>query len=405
MFGFSNTVSTDAAKIQELVERGVSNILPSRELLERTLLSGRRLRVYFGIDPTGTTLHLGHAVNLLKLRAFQDLGHEVIVLYGGFTAQIGDPSGKSSERKPLTPAQIKKNQSGYKKQIGKILDLGKASVKFLDNENWTNKLKPRDMIDLASQFTIAQLLERDLFRTRMKEGKEIYLHEFLYPVFQAYDAVTMDVDIQLGGNDQLFNILAGRTLMRKLKNKEKFGLVMKLLTDSSGKKMGKTEGNMVELDAPPDEMFGKVMSWDDTLILVGMELCTTIPRQEFQHIGAQMERGELNPRDAKIRLAKEIVAIYHGDAAAQKAAEKFSSTFSRAEFPADAPHVLVSAGTPLADAVAHLVGSKSEFVRLLGEGAVYDFKTGAKISDRKAVVGADMDLRIGKHRFLRVKVS
>ena len=223
-----NMIITDKNKIEEVLMRGVENVYPSREALEKVLLSGKKLRIYNGIDPTGK-LHIGHGVVLKKLRQFQDLGHEVIVLIGDFTARIGDPTGKSAARKKLAKAQVEKNAANYKKLIGKILDLNKKPfVRFLHNEKWTNKLKPEDMLELASYFTVSRLLERDMFQNRLKAGKEIYVHEFLYPIFQAYDSVTMDIDLEIGGNDQTFNMLAGRTLMRKTKNKEKFVLTTKL---------------------------------------------------------------------------------------------------------------------------------------------------------------------------------
>src|SRR3989344_809647 len=257
-------------KIKELLTRGVSAVYPTKDFLEEKLKSGKKLTIYFGIDPTAPTLHLGSAVSLLKLRGFQDLGHDVIILYGGFTARIGDPTDKLAARQPLSGEQIKKNLANYKKLIGKILDLKAANIRFLDNEKWSNKLKPADLLDLTSKFTVAQLLERDMFQERIKQGKEIHLHEFFYPLFQASDAVTMDVDIQIGGNDQTFNMLAGRTLMRKMKNKEQAVIVMKLLVDSAGKKMGKTEGNMAALNESADQMFGKIMSWTDGMIIPGL---------------------------------------------------------------------------------------------------------------------------------------
>ncbi|MDO8663616.1 MAG: tyrosine--tRNA ligase, partial [Candidatus Wildermuthbacteria bacterium] len=206
-------INTDAEKVREVLTRGVEKIYPNREALEAVLLSGKKLRIYNGIDPTGK-LHIGHLVVFKKLRQFQDLGHEVIVLIGDFTATIGDPTGKSESRKPLTREQVLANAKDYQKQIGKFLDLKKANVRFLRNERWTNELRPEDMLDLASHFTVARLLERDMFQERIKAGREIYVHEFLYPIFQAYDSVTMDVDLEIGGNDQTFNMLAGRTLMK-----------------------------------------------------------------------------------------------------------------------------------------------------------------------------------------------
>ncbi|OHA26178.1 MAG: tyrosine--tRNA ligase [Candidatus Taylorbacteria bacterium RIFCSPHIGHO2_02_FULL_46_13] len=405
MFGFTNPVSADKEKVRELLERSTSNVYPSREALEKVLLSGKRLRVYFGIDPTGATLHLGHAVNLLKLKAFQDLGHDVIILYGGFTGQIGDPSGKLLSRQALSAGQVKKNFASYKELIGKILDVKRANVRFLDNENWTNKLKPRDIIDLASQFTVAQLLERDMFQDRIKQGKEIYLHEFLYPIFQAYDAVTMDVDVQLGGNDQTFNMLAGRTLMRKLKNKEKFVVATKLLTDPSGKKMGKTEGNMVGLDETADDMFGKIMSWNDSIILSALELCTKMTDLEIGALKTKLEQG-MNPRDVKVGLAKEIVTLYHDASAGNKAADNFEKTFSKGEMPADAPVAQAQKGEVLVDVLikAGAVPSKSEFYRLVKAGAV-SIVGGDTITDEKFVVEKSLDIRVGKHRFVRIKLK
>src|SRR3990167_9274887 len=196
-------VITEEKKIDELLTRGVERVYPDKTTLEKVLISGKKIRLYYGIDPTGDTLHLGHLVQLLKLRKFQDLGHEVIILIGDFTARIGDPTDKQAARKPLTHKQISENASGYKKQIGKILDLKKSNVRFMRNEKWTNKLTPEDMLELASHFTVSNLLTRDMFQERIKAGREVYVHEFLYPIFQAYDAVTMDVDLQIGGNDQM----------------------------------------------------------------------------------------------------------------------------------------------------------------------------------------------------------
>jgi len=325
-------IITDKNKIEEVLARGVENIYPNREALEKILMSGKKLRIYNGIDPTGQ-LHIGHGVVLKKLRQFQDLGHEVIVLIGDFTARIGDPTDKSAVRKKLSKSQVGKNSADYKKLIGKILDLKKANVRFLHNEKWTNKLKPEDMLELASYFTVSRLLERDMFQNRLKQGKEINVHEFLYPIFQAYDSVTMDVDLEIGGNDQTFNMLAGRTLMRKMKNKEKFILTTKLLTDPTGKKMGKTEGNMINLDEPAEEMYGKIMSWPDELIGAGFELCTNVSMAEVEKIKKELAENKVNPRDLKMRLAYEVVKIYHGEQKAIRAQEYFVKTVQKKEVP------------------------------------------------------------------------
>lgn len=322
----------DEKKINEVLTRGVENIYPNREILEKILMSGKKLKIYNGIDPTGK-LHIGHSVVLKKLRQFQDLGHEVIVLIGDFTACIGDPTDKLAARKNLTKEQVKENSVDYKRLIGKILDLKKTNVRFLYNAEWTNKLKPKDMLELASHFTVSRLLERDMFQNRLKEGKEIYLHEFLYPVFQAYDSVTMDVDMEIGGNDQTFNMLAGRTLMKKIKNKEKFVLTTKLLTDPTGKKMGKTEGNMINLDEKAEEMYGKIMSWPDELISIGFELCANISMEEVEKIKQELAKNKVNPRDYKMQLAFEVTKIYNGEKKAEEAQEHFIKTVQKKEIP------------------------------------------------------------------------
>ncbi|MBI2476347.1 MAG: tyrosine--tRNA ligase [Candidatus Taylorbacteria bacterium] len=392
-------------KIDELLTRGVERVYPSKEFLKARLESGQQLTIYYGIDPTSPTLHLGHAVNLLKLRAFQDLGHQVIILYGGFTAQIGDPTDKLATRQPLSSGQIKKNVSRYKKLIGKVLNLKKANIRFLDNEQWSNKLKPRDLMDLASKFTVPQLLERDMFQERIKQGKEIRLHEFLYPLFQAYDAVTMDVDIQLGGNDQTFNMLAGRTLMRKMKNREKAVLAMKMLVDPTGKKMGKTEGNMVSLDEKPDMMFGKIMSWPDDMIVLGFELCTATPLAEVTRVKTDLAGGK-NPRDSKLLLAESVVAIYHGVPKAKRARENFLKTFSEGKTPDDIREFKSTAGSLLSDCLltAGIISSKAEWRRLVGENAVSMISPDGttKIADFNFKVGNSAVFKIGKHRFLRI---
>lgn len=394
------------AKIQELLTRGVERIYPNADFLRGKLLSGEKLSIYFGIDPTGPALHIGHTVGLLKLRAFQDLGHKIIVLYGGFTAQIGDPTDKLSARQPLSSKQVKNNTVGYKKMIGKILDLKKANIKFLDNEKWSNKLKPRDLLDLASRFTVSQIFERDMFQERLKQGKEIHLHEFLYPVFQAYDAVTMGVDVQVGGNDQTFNMLAGRTLMRKMKNKEKAVISMKLLVDPTGKKMGKTEGNMVSLSENPEEMFGKIMSWPDGMILPAFELCTAVPLAEIADIKSELDKGG-NPKTAKEKLAEAIVTLYHGAGEALEARKAFEFTFSEGKTPTDIKEFQAEAGAFLSDCLlsAGTVTSKSEWRRLVGEKAVSRLAHDGsleKILDPNFKVTASAVFKIGKHRFLKI---
>ncbi|MDO8569331.1 MAG: tyrosine--tRNA ligase [bacterium] len=370
-------------EIEELLTRGVERVYPDKSTLEKVLMSGKKIRLYYGIDPTGSTLHLGHLVQLLKLRKFQDLGHEVIILIGDFTAQIGDPTDKQTTRKPLTHKQVLENAKGYKKQIGKILDLKKSNIRFVHNEKWTNKLTPADMLELASHFTVSNLLTRNMFQERIKAGREVYVHEFLYPIFQAYDAVIMDVDLEIGGNDQMFNMLAGRDLMKRKKHKEMFVLTTKLLIDPTGKKMGKTEGNMITLNDSANDMFGKVMSWPDSMIALGFEICTSLDLGNFT---------KEKPRDQKIKLAYEIVKIYHGEKAAEEAEKNFVETFSKGGIPKDIKTVKINKDTPLVDVFLEhkLVSSKTEFNRLNKEGAIREIENGV--------------YRVGKHRFLKIEV-
>ena len=404
-------INTDPQKIEEALTRGVENIFPNKEELNRVLMSGKRLRIYCGIDPTGK-LHIGHGVLLEKLRQFQELGHEIIVLIGDFTATIGDPTGKYQTRKSLTRAQILVNAKDYKRQIVKILDSNKSKVRFLHNEKWSNMLKPIDLLSIASNFTVARLIERDMFQKRIKEGGDIRVHEFLYPILQAYDSVSMDVDMEIGGNDQTFNMLAGRTLMKKMKNKEKFVLATKLLVDTTGKKMGKTEGNMINIDDDPKDMYGKIMGWPDTLIILGFELCSRVSLQELSDIKNKLDNG-VNPMGLKARLAKEIVRMYHGEKEAKKAEEEFSNVFRNKELPSDVPVFSTDKkNCSIVDLLCDtkLASSKNEAKRLVeGRGVeiiIGDMTQGVprKITDWKKEINLEdgMIIKVGSRRFIKI---
>lgn len=387
-------------KVEEILTRGVEQVYPSKETVEKVLSSGKKLRIYHGIDPTGK-LHLGHMVSLKKLRQFQDLGQEVIVLIGDFTAQIGDPADKSATRKKLTKEEVEGNAVNYKKLIGKILDLDKSNVRFLHNEEWTNKLKPTDLLDIASCFTVSQLLERDMFQKRIKESKEIYIHEFLYPIFQAYDSVTMDVDMEIGGSDQIFNMLAGRTLMKKLRDKEKFVLAMQLLAEPGKEKMGKTTGNLIALDEKPSEMFGKIMSWPDSMIIAGFTLLTDVPLDK-------VETSNLNPMDQKKWLASEIIKTLHSEKEAKEAKEEFEKVFQKGELPSETTVYQAKDGTSnLVDLLvdSSLILSKSEAKRIIEQGGVEI--DGQTITDPQQNVELknDMIVKVGKRRFLKVSIN
>ena len=282
-------------QIKELLDKGVANIYPSREFLAERLNNGQKLRIYQGFDPTASTLHIGNMVGILKLKQFQELGHEVIFLIGDYTAMIGDPDKKTA-RQQLTREQVLANCKDYQKQASRFLNFkGKNPVALKFNSQWLKKLTFAETLELLTNFTVQRMLERDLFQERIKAGNPLYLHEFMYPVMQAYDSVAMDVDGEIGGNDQTFNMLSGRDLMKSLKGKEKFVLTMKLLEDPTGKKMGKTEGNMITLNDSPTDMFGKVMSWTDNMISLGFELCTNATMAEVADLEKMLKNGVKPP--------------------------------------------------------------------------------------------------------------
>lgn len=325
-------IITDKQKIEEVLARGVENIYPNREALEKVLMSGKKIRLYCGFDPSAPVLHIGNAIALMKLGQFQALGHEVIFLIGDFTGMIGDPTDKNAARRKLT-RKVLANAKNYKKQAGAYIKLsGVNPAKIMYNSKWSDKLSFKDLIEVTSNFTAQQMFARDMFQERIKQTKPIYLHEFLYPVAQAYDSVAMDVDLEVGGNDQTFNMLCGRDLMKAAKNKEKFVLTMKLLADPSGQKMGKTEGNAVNLDESPENMYGQVMSWPDGVIEGGLELCTNLPMAEIKDMAGQIKQDK-NPRDIKMRLAYEITKINHGEKKARAAEEHFVKTVQKKEMP------------------------------------------------------------------------
>jgi len=394
-------------KIQEVLFRGVENIYPNKQALEKELKSNRKLKLYCGYDPTAPTLHIGHAITLRKLAQFQALGHKVIMLIGDFTAMIGDPTDKTEVRKKMTRKQVLDNAKNYKKLAGKILRFsGENSAKIMYNSQWNDKLTFLDLIEIASNFTVQQILARDMFQERLKQGKPIYRHEFLYPLAQAYDSVEMDIDLEVGGNDQTFNMLCGRDLMKALKNKEKFVLTTKLLVDPSGKKMGKTEGNMVALDAEPNQMYGLIMSWPDELILLGLELCTDVSMTEIIQTGKQIKDGKANPRNIKARLAREIVSIHHSKKSALGAEKEFNRVFQKREKPSEMPVFKLSGRKyNILDLLVKtkLTFSKAEARRLVEQGAVKidgkvikDWRAEIDIKDR-------MIIQAGKRKFVQIK--
>ena len=309
----------------ELLVRGVQDIIPKKGLTEK-IKKGDKLRVYLGIDPTSTRISLGNAVPLRKLRDFQNAGHEVIFLVGSFTALIGDTSDKDAMRKPMTLQEIEHNFKTYKKQASKIIDFSHAKIVY--NGDWLSNLSFQNIVELAQHFTVQQMIERDMYQKRLEGGKPIGLHEFLYPLMQGYDSVHMEVDLEIGGNDQLFNMLAGRTLLNAYKNKEKFVMTTPLIEGLDGRKMSKSYGNTIDIMDEPADMFGKVMSMADDLIIKYFLLCTDVPLKEIDEIDKGLKAGD-NPRDAKVRLASEIVTLYHNADSANSAEQEFVNVFKK----------------------------------------------------------------------------
>ncbi len=406
MFNFSKPkTNTDEVLIDELLFRGVENIFPSKDFLKSKLIKGERLTLYLGIDPTGPTLHLGHVIPLLKLAKFQKMGHQIILLMGDFTAMIGDPTDKTATRKKLSHDEVMQNLKEYQKQASRFISFdGSNKALFKFNSTWLSKLNFEQVLDLASNMTVQQMLERDMFSVRLKEGKPIYIHEFLYPLMQGYDSVVMDVDGEIGGNDQTFNMLTGRNLMKSLKNKEKFVIATKLLIDPSGNKMGKTENNMVSLNQDNVEMYGKVMSWSDDLIVPAFEIITDVPEADIFAIKESLDTGK-NPKDLKMYLARELVTICHGEKAAQIAEENFEKTFSKGGVPDEVIEVSVAKDSFMADILMaqQIIVSKTEWRRLISEGAITNMDNDAKITDSNAKVESGT-YKIGKRRFIKIKV-
>jgi len=388
---------------EELLTRGISSIYPTKEFLQNKIYKREKLTIYLGIDPTGPTLHLGHAIVIKKLGEFQKEGHKIILLMGDFTAMIGDPTDKEATRKQLTHKEVMNNLKNYKKQASKLISFeGKNAAQFKFNSKWLSKMKLEELSKLASQMTVQQMLERDMFSKRIKEGHPISIHEFLYPLFQGYDSIAMDVDGEIGGNDQTFNMLCGRNLMKSLKGKEKFVITMKLLEDNSGKKMGKTENNMLALSDSNEEMYGKILSWTDGLIITGFELCTNVSTNEIKKISEDLNNGT-NPKEIKMRLANEIVKIYHGEKKAKEAQENWEKTFSKKEIPDDVLKIKINSKELFSEVLLKnkLVASKTEFRRLVDEGAITNLETSKKIKEYN-VIAKNGIYRIGKKRFCKI---
>ena len=389
------------------ISRGTEEIL-LEDALRKKLAAGRPLRVKAGFDPTAPDLHIGHTVLINKLRQFQELGHEVLFLIGDFTGMIGDPTGKSATRTPLTREDVLENAKTYEEQIFRILDPKRTLVVF--NSSWMGEMRAADLIELAARHTVARMLERDDFSKRFKSGQAIAVHEFLYPLIQGYDSVALKADVELGGTDQKFNLLVGRQLQESYGQEPQVVITLPILEGLDGvQKMSKSLGNYIGITDPPDEMFGKVMSISDDLMWRYFELLSFRPMSEVESWRQDIVGGE-NPRDVKFRLAEELVARFHDGQAAQRSKEAFISRFQKGAMPDDMPDVELpphdGGALPIANLLkgAGLVKSTSEALRMIGQGAVR--VDGQKVEDRALAlaVGTSHVYQVGKRRFARVIV-
>lgn len=398
----------DEKLVDEVLSRSVGEVYPSKEALRAALASGRRLRIYSGFDATGPHLHLGHLTNLLALKRFQKLGHEIIFLIGDFTAQVGDPTGKISARQALAEIEVRRNLKTFKIQAARVVKFsGENAAKVKFNSAWLKKMNLADFLRLASLVTHQQLVERDMFQERIKAGNDIHMSEFLYPLLQGYDSVAMDVDLEVGGTDQTFNMMMGRRLMKILKNKEKFVLTTKLLEHpKTGKKlMNKSEGGTINLDDLPTDLFGKVMALDDVSMFPVAELCTEMPLERVNSLEAAVDSGKINPRDAKLEAAEWVVCTLRGEKAAKEEKKKWENLFSKKETPLNAP--ILKLKSPTASAMDLVLASgaaksKSEARRLVKQGGLkIDGRTTRDPEKILNLKGGEI-AKIGKHRFFRM---
>ena len=389
-----------------IIRRGAEEILVEAEL-EKKLARDKPLRIKAGFDPTAPDLHLGHTVLINKLRQFQELGHEILFLIGDFTGMIGDPTGKSQTRPPLTPDEVGENARSYREQVFKILDPDRTQVLF--NSQWMADIGAAGMVQLAAKHTVARMLERDDFNKRYKSGQPIAIHEFLYPLIQGWDSVALKADVELGGTDQKFNLLVGRQLQEQEGMEPQVVLTMPILEGLDGvQKMSKSLGNYIGITEPPDEMFGKLMSISDTLMWRYFELLSFRPLEEIASLRDQVA-NERNPRDVKFELGTELVARFHSPVQAEQAKRSFIDRFQKGALPDDIPECVLTAdeGLAIANALkaAGLVASTSEGMRMIKQGAVR--VNGERLEDRALMLerGADILCQVGKRRFARIKVQ
>lgn len=379
--------------------RRVANVLPDKKGLEK-LMSERKIKLYQGFDPTGGRLHLGHSIGIRKLMDFANAGHEVIFLFGTGTVLAGDPSQRENAREKIAAEQINTNISGWKDQVGPLVDWNKVAI--MHNGEWLLQLGLRDIIEIASHISAVQLFKRDMFERRIARGDTVWTHELLYPLLQGYDSVAMDVDLEIGGTDQEFNMLIGRELMKKMKNKEKFVLTVPMIVGTDGKQMSKSTGNCVWLDDTAEDMFGKLMALPDEHIITYMELVTDIELREIREIGEGIKSGKVHPMEAKKRLALSVAKGFHGKEKAEEAQNSWEETFQKSEVPQNIPTHKISNKQNLVDVLVDsgMCKSKSDARRLVEQGAIE--WNGEKVTQQDTSLDTEGTLKVGKHRFLKL---
>ena len=392
------------------IKHGVADLINEQDLvkkIEKSIKENKPLVVKLGLDPTAPDIHLGHTVPLRKLRLFQEFGHQVVIVIGGFTARIGDPTGKSVTRPPLTKEEVLKNAETYKTQIFKVLDPEKTIVR--DNSEWLESMNFADVLRLASSYTVARMMERDDFNKRLKEGRAIGVHEFMYPLMQGHDSVALHADVEFGGTDQTFNLLMGRHLQELEGQEPQVVITMPLLEGLDGvQKMSKSLGNYIGIDEEPKEMYGKAMSIPDELMMRYFMLVTDMPIEEQEDMEKRLESGELHPRDAKMQLARTIVRLYHGEEAALEAEEEFKRVFQQRALPTDIPEYAMDAPTepifvPQFCTDAGLTASNGEARRSIKAGA---FKVnGEKYTEENLTLEDGMIVQVGKRKFVKIKFN
>lgn len=397
-------INTDPKKVDEVLTRRVEQVLPDKDSLKK-LMQKRRIRLYLGIDPTATKLHLGHTIPLRKLQEFAGLGHEAILVVGSGTVLAGgDPSDRDKARPLITEKEIKRNIRTWKEQARRVLDFSKVKIKY--NGDWLLKLDLRKIVQIASHISAIKLFQRDMFRKRLKAGGTVWAHETLYPLLQGYDSVALKTDLEIGGTDQVFNMLIGRELVGKMLNKEKFVLTCPMVLGTDGKAMSKSSGNCVWIEDAPDQMFGKIMSIPDHLIIPYLELLTDLPFQKVQQQKKALSLKKVNPADLKRELAFEIVKKYHSFEAAKRASEEFTKVFKEKKIPSYVPEIKIQKEEiPFPELLleAGFASSKSEAKRLVLQGGV---RIDGKIqNDWKQIIKIKkgLILQVGKRKFAKIK--